>query len=89
MTKYGRGAEIYPAHSIQGKTPSASIKIGGGKTRPKAQAGRPKKANGSRCEIVRRDYPDRDHPKLLEHIVDQRANAAATAVRKSHAGGGG
>jgi len=22
-------------------------------------------------EIVRRDYPDSDHPKLLEHIVDQ------------------
>jgi hypothetical protein len=20
---------------------------------------------------VRRDYPDRDHPKLLEHVVDQ------------------
>jgi hypothetical protein len=37
---------------------------------------------------VRRDYPDldRDHPKLLEHVVDQPANAAATAVRKSPAG---
>ena len=32
---------------------------------------------------MRRDYPDRDHPKLLEHVVDQPANAAATAVRKS------
>jgi hypothetical protein len=39
-------------------------------------------------EIVRRDYPDRDHPKLLEHVVDQPANAAATAVRKSPAGSG-
>jgi len=34
-----------------------------------------------RREIVRRDYPDRDHPKLLARIVDQPANAAATAVR--------
>ena len=38
-------------------------------------------------EIVRRDFPDRDHPKLLEHVVDQPTNAAATAVRKSLAGG--
>ena len=37
---------------------------------------------------MRRDYPDRDHPKLLEHVVDQPANAAATAVRKSPAGSG-
>ena len=31
---------------------------------------------------------DRDYPKLLEHVVDQPANAAATAVRKSPAGSG-
>jgi hypothetical protein len=37
---------------------------------------------------VRRDYPDRDHPKLLEHVVGQPANAAATAVPKSAAGSG-
>ena len=38
-------------------------------------------------EIVLRGYRDRDHPKLLEHVVDQPTNAAATAVRKSLAGG--
>ena len=37
---------------------------------------------------MRRDYPDGDHPKLLEHIVDQPANAAATAVRNSPADSG-
>ena len=35
---------------------------------------------------MRRDYLDRDHPKL--HVVDQPANGAATAVRKSPAGSG-
>jgi len=39
-------------------------------------------------EIVRRDYPDHDHPKLLEHVADQPANTAATAVRKSPARSG-
>jgi hypothetical protein len=38
----------------------------------------PNKANGlPKDTIVRRDYPDRDHPKPLEHVVDQPANAAA------------
>jgi len=37
---------------------------------------------------VRRDYPDHDHPKLLEHVADQPANTAATAVRKSPARSG-
>ena len=37
---------------------------------------------------MRRDYPDHDHPKLLEHVADQPANTAATAVRKSPAGSG-
>jgi hypothetical protein len=42
------------------------------------QAGHPNKAKRAAQgrEIVRRDYPDRDHPKLLEHVVDQPANAA-------------
>ena len=50
----------------------------------------PDKANGllKGREIVRRDYPDHDHPKLLEHVADQPANTAATAVRKSPAGSG-
>ena len=28
---------------------------------------------------MRRDYPDHDHPKLLEHVADRPANTAATA----------
>ena len=32
---------------------------------------------------MRRDYPDHDHPKLLEHVIDQPANTAASTVRKS------
>ena len=39
-------------------------------------------------EIVRRDYPDHDHPKLREHVADRPANTAATAVRKSPARSG-
>jgi hypothetical protein len=64
--------------------------IGGGKPGPGRKPGirtRPKRAAQGR-EIVRRDYPDRDHPKLLEHVVDLPANAAATAVRKSPADSG-
>jgi hypothetical protein len=33
-------------------------------------------------KIVYPGYSDRDEPKLVEHVVDQPANAAATAVRK-------
>ena len=64
--------------------------IGGGKPGPEAQAGIPYKANAllKGREIVSRDYPDHDHPKLLEHVADQPANTAATAVRKSPAGSG-
>lgn len=62
--------------------------IGGGKPGAEAQAGIPYKANSllKGREIVSRDYPDHDHPKLLEHVADQPANTAATAVRKSPAG---
>ena len=38
--------------------------------------------------VYHRRYPDRDEPKLVEHVVDQPAYAAATAVRKSPAGSG-
>ncbi len=64
--------------------------IGGGKPGPEAQAGIPYKANSllKGREIVSRDYPDHDHPKLLEHVADQPANTAATAVRKSPARSG-
>ena len=60
--------------------------IGGGNG-PEAQAGIPYKANSllKGREIVSRDYPDHDHPKLREHVADQPANTAATAVRKSPA----
>ena len=50
---------------IQGKTPSALIRSAVANPVP----GRKPEANGllKGREIVRRDYPDHDHPKLLEH----------------------
>ena len=59
---------------IQGKTPSALIRSAVANPVP-GRKPHPDKANGllKGREIVRRDYPDHDHPKLLEHVADQPA----------------